>query len=160
MTGAMIAKEFMARRVAPLQARPRPLWKLGDEGDDLRLRLEALSDEELCSALRSLVGHGQGYPPDSFIPLYCRPDGAKVVAALPVFDGRGIVPPVPSNVPVRKSPVDMSSDESQAEEEEEEEEEEECDSEATREGAGETSPLHKADILRTLCRIESMSRGG
>ena len=46
LTGAMIAHEFMVQHVAPLQSRPRPLWKLGDEGDDLRLRLGPLSDEE------------------------------------------------------------------------------------------------------------------
>lgn len=46
--------------------------------------------------------------------------------------------------------VIVSSGVSREEGEEEEEEEEECDSEATREGAGETSPLRKADILCTL----------
>ena len=48
------------------------------------------------------------------------------------------------------TPVDVSSGESRKEEEEEEEEEEERDSEATRKEAGETSPLRKADIHRTL----------
>ena len=42
-------------------ARSRALWKLGDEGDDLRLRPEAWSDEELGTALRLLVGDDQGY---------------------------------------------------------------------------------------------------
>ena len=45
-------------------------------------------------------------------------------------------------------PVDVSSGDSRREGEEEEGEER--DSEATPEGMGETSPLHKADILRTL----------
>ena len=38
LMGAMIVKEFLARRIAPLQARSRPLWKLGDEEDNPRLR--------------------------------------------------------------------------------------------------------------------------
>ena len=42
--------------MAALQARSRPLWMLGDEGGDLRLCLEALSDVELGTALCSLVG--------------------------------------------------------------------------------------------------------
>nr|XP_020186038.1 translation initiation factor IF-2-like [Aegilops tauschii subsp. strangulata] len=122
----------------------RPLWKLGDEGDDLCLRPVALSDEELRSALRSLVGNDQGYPPDSFVPLFRHSNGAEAAAVMPVFDGRGLVPPAPSNVLVTMTQVDVSSDESRKEEEEER------DSKATRKGAGETSPLRKADILRTL----------
>ena len=100
LTWAMIVKEFLMQRLAPLQACSRPLWKLLDEGGDLRLRPDALSDEELGAALRLLVGENQGYPPDSHLPLYRRPDGAKVAAAMPVFDGRGLVPPAPSDVPV------------------------------------------------------------
>ena len=150
LTGAMIVKEFMTQRVAHLQARPRPLWKLGDEGDDLRLRPEPLSDEELRSALCSLVGDDQGYPPDGLVPLYRRPDGAKVVAALPIFDEHGLMPPAPMNITATTTLLVVSSGESREEGEEEEEEEEEHDSEATHEGAGETSPLRKADILRTL----------
>nr|XP_020174388.1 uncharacterized protein KIAA0754-like [Aegilops tauschii subsp. strangulata] len=138
----MIVKEFMAQCVAPLQARSLPLWKLGDEADDLRLRPEALSAEELGTALRSLVGDDQGYPPSSFIPLYRRPDGAETAAAMPVFDGRGLVPPAPSDVPVATTPVVVSSGESG--------EEEEQDSAATLEGSGETSPPRKANFLRAL----------
>lgn len=67
---------------------------------------------------------------------------------MPVFNGRGLVPPVPSGAPVTMAPVNMSSDESH--EGEEEEEEEERNSEATHEGEGETSPMRKANILRTL----------
>lgn len=48
LTGAMVAQEFMAQCVAPLQSRPRPLWKLGDEGDDLHLGPEPLFDEEFA----------------------------------------------------------------------------------------------------------------
>ena len=80
----------MKQRAAPLQSRPRPLWKLVDEGDDLRLCPEALSDEELRSALHSLVGDDQGYPPDSFVPLFRHLDGAEATAAMPVFDGHSL----------------------------------------------------------------------
>ena len=33
LTGAMLLREFMMMRVAPLQARSRPLWMLGGEED-------------------------------------------------------------------------------------------------------------------------------
>ena len=112
-TGAMIAQEFMAQRVAPLQW--RPLWKLGDEGDDLRLRLELLYDEELRSALCSLVGDDQGYPPDGLVPLFHSQDGADVAATMPIFDEREIMPLTPANIPVATTPVVVSSGESREE---------------------------------------------
>nr|XP_020176299.1 nucleoporin NSP1-like [Aegilops tauschii subsp. strangulata] len=61
---------------------------------------------------------------------------------MPVFDGRGLVPPAPSEAPVPAVPVVVSSDDSG--------EEEEYDSAATLEGSGETSPPCKADLLRAL----------
>ena len=38
VTGAMLLREFLMLRIAPLQAPERPLWKLGDEEDKTRLR--------------------------------------------------------------------------------------------------------------------------
>ena len=61
---------------------------------------------------------------------------------MPIFDGRGLVPPVPSDFPVATTPVVVSSGDS--------DEEEEQDSAATPEGSGETSPPRKADLLRAL----------
>ena len=37
LTGATHLREFLAHRVAPLQAHTRPLWRLGDADGDLRL---------------------------------------------------------------------------------------------------------------------------
>ena len=76
MTGAMLLREFLMLRVAPLQARSRPLWMLGGEEDKLRLSPEALSEEELGVALRLLVGDDQEYPPSAFVPLFLRKGGA------------------------------------------------------------------------------------
>nr|XP_020197002.1 actin cytoskeleton-regulatory complex protein PAN1-like [Aegilops tauschii subsp. strangulata] len=130
---------------APLQARTRPLWELGDEEDKVRLSLKALSDGELAAVLRLLVGDDQEYPPSIFTPLFHREDGAQVVASRPTFDGRGLVPPAPIGALAAPKLVELSSDESHGEEEGEEE-----DSEVTPEGMGETSPLSKADILRAF----------
>ena len=38
LTGAMLIREFLLQRIAPLQDRPRPLWKLGGDDDKMRLR--------------------------------------------------------------------------------------------------------------------------
>nr|XP_020147164.2 atherin-like [Aegilops tauschii subsp. strangulata] len=67
---------------------------------------------------------------------------------MPTFDERSLVPPAPLVVPEATAPVDVSSGDSRKEEEEEEDKERA--SEATPEGMGETSPLSKADIFRTL----------
>ena len=99
-------------------------------------------------ALRLLVGDEQEYLPNSHVPLFRRKDGALFVATMPTFDGRGLVSLVPPVVPVATTTVDVYSGDSHREEEEEEGEVH--DSEATPEGMGETSPLRKADILRTL----------
>ena len=56
ITGAMLLREFLALRVAPLQALSLPLWELGDEEDEVRLSSEALSGEELTTTLRLLAG--------------------------------------------------------------------------------------------------------
>nr|XP_045090175.1 actin cytoskeleton-regulatory complex protein PAN1-like [Aegilops tauschii subsp. strangulata] len=131
VTGAILLREFLMLRVAPLQARMRPLWRLGDEEDKVPLSPEALLDEELVAALRLLVGDDQEYPPSVFVPLFRRKDGEQR-------------PPAVSAATV---PVEVSSDDSR---EEDEDEDEERDSEATPEGMGGTSPLSKADILYTL----------
>nr|XP_020172094.1 cell division protein ZipA-like [Aegilops tauschii subsp. strangulata] len=67
---------------------------------------------------------------------------------MPTFNGRRLVPPAPRGIPVATTLVDLSSDNSRWEGEQEEDEER--DLEATPEGLGETSPLRKADILRTM----------
>ena len=56
LTGATLLREFLAHRVAPLQAHSRPLWRLNDADTNLRLSSEALADEDLSAALRFLVG--------------------------------------------------------------------------------------------------------
>ena len=84
---------------------------------------EALSKEKLVVALRLLVGDDQEYLPSAHIPLFLHKDGAQVVAAMPIFDGCGLVPPAPPGVPVAMAPVDMSSGDSRMEGEEEEGEE-------------------------------------
>nr|XP_040245440.1 uncharacterized protein LOC120964670 [Aegilops tauschii subsp. strangulata] len=62
---------------------------------------------------------------------------------MPTFDKRSLVSPVPLVVPEATAPVDVSSGDSRKEEKEEEDE-------ATPEGMGETLPLRKANMLRTL----------
>ena len=95
LTGSMLLREILMQWVAPLQAHSHPLWMLDGADDKLRLNLVALADEDLAAALRLLVGNDQEYPAGAPAPLFLRPDMAQVVAAMPTFNGRGLVPPVP-----------------------------------------------------------------
>nr|XP_045084596.1 uncharacterized protein LOC123494057 [Aegilops tauschii subsp. strangulata] len=94
----MLLREFLMLRVAPLQARARPLWRLGDEED-------------------------KEYPPSAFTPLFHRKDWEPIVVSRPTFDARGLVPPVLSGAPTAPKPVELSSNESCGGKEEEEDSE-------------------------------------
>ena len=144
VTGAMLLKELLTMRVAPLQAHARPLWKLGDEEDKVRLSPVALPDDELTAVLHLLVGDNQEYPLSAFLPLFHHKDWEQFVASRPTFDVCGLVPMTLAGASGTPKPVEVSSDESRGEEEGEE------DSEDTPEEMGENSPLSKADILRAL----------
>ena len=120
LIGAMLLREFLMLHVAPLQARTRPLWELGNEEDKVLLSLNALFDDELAMALHLLVGDDQEYPPNVFTPMFRRKDGEQVMVGRPTLDGRGLVPPTPTGAPAAPTPVELSSGEPHGEEEEEE----------------------------------------
>ena len=86
LTGAMFIKEFLRQRIAPLQDHSRPLWKLGGVDDKIRLRQDALLEEELSKVSLYLTGNDPSSPPEEWLLLYGRVDGEEVAAAMPVFD--------------------------------------------------------------------------
>ncbi|KAE8809709.1 hypothetical protein D1007_13597 [Hordeum vulgare] len=55
LTGGMIVKEFLAQRLAPIQAHSRPLWDYQIGDDNLRLWSEDLPTEELNRVVATLV---------------------------------------------------------------------------------------------------------
>ena len=116
VTGAMLLREFLMLRVAPLQARSRPLWELEEEGNKTRLRPGALPGDELDAVLRLIVGDNQEYPPSAFFPLFHRKDWEKFVASRPTFDARGLVPPALAGASITPKPVEVPFDESREEE--------------------------------------------
>ena len=74
VTGAMLLREFLTLRVAPLLAHTRPLWKLGGEEDKVRLTPVAVPNDELTAILHHLVGDNQEYLSRAFLPLFHRKD--------------------------------------------------------------------------------------
>ena len=92
LTGATLLREFLEHRVAPLQEHSLPLWRLGEADAALRLSSEALTDENLVTALHSLVGGDVASPKGAPVPLFLRDDWEQVVNAMPTFNGEGLVP--------------------------------------------------------------------
>lgn len=82
LTGATLLREFLAHRVAPLQAHSRLLWRLGDADADLPLNSEALADEDLTRPLRFLVGEDVEGLAGAPVPLLLHDDWQRVVAAM------------------------------------------------------------------------------
>ncbi|KAE8818246.1 hypothetical protein D1007_04124 [Hordeum vulgare] len=92
LTGGMIVKEFLAERLAPLQAHSRPLWDYQFGDDKLRLWSQDLPTKELNRVIATLLGGELGDLPEALGPLYCLVDRADLIVALPVFDERGLFP--------------------------------------------------------------------
>ena len=74
LTGATLLREFLEHWVAPLREHSLPLWRLGEADAALRLRSEALVDEDLAAALHSLVGGDVAIPEGAPIPRFLRDD--------------------------------------------------------------------------------------
>ncbi|KAE8775462.1 hypothetical protein D1007_52019 [Hordeum vulgare] len=108
LTGGMIVKEFLAQRLVPLQAHSVPLWDYQTGDDKLRLRSQDLPTEELNRVLATLLGGDPGDLPEALVPLYCLNDRADLIAALPIFDERGLLP-VEGSSPIEVSLDDTSS---------------------------------------------------
>ncbi|KAE8781686.1 hypothetical protein D1007_45020 [Hordeum vulgare] len=92
LTGGMIVKEFLAQRLTPLQAHPGTLWDYRAGDDELMLWSQDLPSEELRRVLMILLGGDPGDLPEALGLLYCLDDRADMIARLPVFDERGLLP--------------------------------------------------------------------
>ncbi|KAE8779926.1 hypothetical protein D1007_47038 [Hordeum vulgare] len=104
LADGMIVKEFLVQRLVPLQAHSRTLWYYQSGGDELRLRSQDLSTEELNRSVATLLGGDPGDLPDALGPLYRLDDRADLIIALPVFDKRGLF------LAKDSGPVKVSSD--------------------------------------------------
>ncbi|KAE8798613.1 hypothetical protein D1007_26098 [Hordeum vulgare] len=91
-TGGMILKEFLAQRFAPIQAHSRPLWEYRASDDELRLRSRDLTREDMSRVFEILLGGDPGNLPEALGPLYRRDDRTNLVAVMPVFNERGLLP--------------------------------------------------------------------
>ena len=74
LTGAMLVKEFLTQRLAPLQAHSRPMWEFKGAEDGIRLRSGSLTGEELDRAMNILLKGDPRNLPEANVPLYRRDD--------------------------------------------------------------------------------------
>ncbi|KAE8801954.1 hypothetical protein D1007_22213 [Hordeum vulgare] len=131
----MIVKEFLAQRLAPLQAHSRPVWDYRASDDELRLWSQDLPTKELSRVMAILLGGDPGDLPEALGPLYRLDDRADVIVGLPVFDERGLLPNEGSGL------VDVSSGDTSGE----------GDSEKTVDDCPSSAPLpSEAVLLRKL----------
>lgn len=109
LTRGVIAKEFLAQRLAPLQAHSRPPWEYRAGDDEFRLRSRDLPAEDLGRVLAIRLGGDPSDLPDALGLLYHRDDRTDLVAAMPIFNERGLLQAEGSG-PVEVSSGDTSGE--------------------------------------------------
>ncbi|KAE8807866.1 hypothetical protein D1007_15810 [Hordeum vulgare] len=109
LTRGMIVKEFLAQSLAPLEAHSRPQWEYRAGYDELRLWTRELPTEDLGKDMAILLGGDPGDLPEALGLLYHHDDQANLVAMLPVFNKRGLLP-VESSARVEVSSGDTSDE--------------------------------------------------
>ncbi|KAE8789578.1 hypothetical protein D1007_36223 [Hordeum vulgare] len=125
----------MAEQSASKAAHSTPLWDYQIGDDKLRLWSQDLSTEELNKVVVTLLGGDPGDLPKALAPMYCLDDRANLIAVLPVFDERGLLPAEGSG------PVEVSSDDTSGRE----------DSKKTVDDCPTSAPLpSQATLLREL----------
>ncbi|KAE8788577.1 hypothetical protein D1007_37400 [Hordeum vulgare] len=63
LTGAMVVKEFLGKRITPLQAHSRPLCEYTVARDVMKLHTASLKSDELSGALTTLLNLDPEDPP-------------------------------------------------------------------------------------------------
>ena len=93
LTGQMVARDFVQRLIAPLQAHTRPMWMYSGSQDKMRLHPEPLSEEQVATSMKLLFGpaeipraEGELLMPIHQLPL---PDRLQILETMPTFTARG-----------------------------------------------------------------------
>ena len=96
LTGRMVAMDFVARRIAPLQWHSEPMWTYSGPDDRMRLSADDLTPSELKQIMKVLFATESVSPPsdDDALPLFTFLDEnvREARELLPLFDEWGIRP--------------------------------------------------------------------
>ena len=90
MTAPKVVKEFLLRRVAPLQCHSRLMWAFSGRDDRMRLQEEDLTPEVLRTVLLILTGDPDpGSIQQGGALLYLCQNRGDFVNRMPIFDEWG-----------------------------------------------------------------------
>jgi hypothetical protein len=92
VTMAMVVKEFVRRRIAPLQRHSRPMWAFTGPSDPMRLQVPSLPSKTLQGVLQLLTGGDPALLPPEGRPLYAYPNAKAFAEKMPRFDEWGLPP--------------------------------------------------------------------
>ncbi|KAE8778405.1 hypothetical protein D1007_48710 [Hordeum vulgare] len=92
VTIAMVVREFIHRRIAPLQRHSRPMWAYAGTRDPMRIQVLPLSRDVLRELLRRLTGGDPYELPQNGLPLYNFKAPEALIAGMPLFDECGFLP--------------------------------------------------------------------
>lgn len=92
LNGAMVAGEFLLRRITPLQEHTEAIWSYARAEDVMRLSREDLPSGILSRCMHLLFAADlEGVINDQPLPLYFRGDAADKAALMPRFDEWGFL---------------------------------------------------------------------
>ena len=93
MTVSMVVREFVRRRIAPLQCHSRPMWAFTGPNDTMMLQVPSLPSKTLCTVLELLMGDPAPavLPAEGFLLYNCSNREAFVEKMLG-FDEWGLLP--------------------------------------------------------------------
>ncbi|KAE8797051.1 hypothetical protein D1007_27837 [Hordeum vulgare] len=144
LTAGMIVTEFLAQRLATLQAHSRRLWGYRTGDEELRLWSQDFPTDELSRIVAILLGGNLGEFPEALGPLYRLDHRADMITRLPVFDEHGLFPTAGSG------PVEVSSGDTSGE----------GDSEKTVEDCLTSAPLPSLVVLLRGLTDDDAASGG
>ena len=94
LTGQMVARDFVQRRIAPLQDHVRPMWMYSGPQDRMRLHGEPLPEKETAAAMKLLFGVAEipGADMELLRPIHQLPLQSRldILESLPTFNARGL----------------------------------------------------------------------
>ena len=94
LTGQMVARDFVQRRIAPLQAHTRPMWMYSGPQDRMRLHPKYLTEKQMAASMKLLFrpveipeAEGELLMPLHQLPLLSR---LQVMETMQAFTARGL----------------------------------------------------------------------
>ena len=90
-----LGAHFLWERIAPLQHRSQPLWRLKDAAHSARLHVDLLSNDSMVKLSQKIFSKGRQAMVDGILALFDAPVAPmdKLVNASPDYDRWGIKPP-------------------------------------------------------------------